>query len=419
MDCAGDRHRRPGPGTERLGCVPNMTPPSPPPPLDSDPYPRFSPDEIAARLRRIDEFMDAAGVDGLVVFGWSAQNRTAQADVYYLSGYLGMRDNYVVHTREAPPVLFAQSYNHVPNAAVVSHLDDVRWGGVDNGQTVGEELRRRGAARVGVVGWMPYQQHSSMRATTGPAVDYVDVTRPFRALRLTKSDEELEWLARGAAFTDAALAGLAAGLHPGVREFELAADIEGAYLRQGGMTTFYYLASTPMARPERCVPAQVLSARPIEVGDVVTCEISAAYAGYAGQGLRTFTVGQDPTPLIADLHGVADAVFEEVAAAVRPGAGIEAVWEASDRISERGFTIRDGLLHGFGIGLLPPSVRTRQTTHGLDDDWVFEANQTVVIQPNVITTDETVGVQTGDLCVVTPTGARSLHTFPRGLHRVG
>jgi hypothetical protein len=76
-------------------------------------------------------------------------------------------------------------------------------------------------------------------------------------------------------------------------------------------------------------------------------------------------------------------------------------------------------VHGFGIGLLPPSIRTRETTHGLDDDWVFEANQTVVIQPNVISRDETVGVQVGELCVVTDEGATSLHSFPLELIRTG
>ena len=95
------------------------------------------------------------------------------------------------------------------------------------------------------------------------------------------------------------------------------------------------------------------------------------------------------------------------------------VWEASDAISERGFTIRDGLVHGYGIGLLPPSIRTRETTHGVDDDWVFEAGQTIVIQPNVISPDETVGVQVGELCVVTDDGARSLHSYPFELIRAG
>ena len=59
-------------------------------------YPRFSDAEIERRGGLVAEFIEERELDGLVVFGWSAQNRTAQADVYYLSGYLGMRDNYVV-----------------------------------------------------------------------------------------------------------------------------------------------------------------------------------------------------------------------------------------------------------------------------------------------------------------------------------
>ncbi len=382
-------------------------------------YPRFSDAEIERRGGLVAEFIEERELDGLVVFGWSAQNRTAQADVYYLSGYLGMRDNYVVASADGATTLFAQSYNHVPNATEVSFLDDVRWGGVDNGETVGEELVRREFHNVGVVGWMPYQQHDSMRRTTGDQCRFEDVTAGFRKIRLKKSPEELEWLQRGASFTDAALAGLRDALKPGIREYELAAAIETSYLADGGTTGFYYLGSTPMSRPERCVPAQVLSNRVIETGDVVTCEIAIAYAGYAGQCLRTFTVAADPTPQISELHATAEDVYHGVADAIRTGAGIDEVWEASDAISERGFTIRDGLVHGYGIGLLPPSIRTRETTHGVDDDWVFEAGQTIVIQPNVISPDETVGVQVGELCVVTDDGARSLHSYPFELIRAG
>lgn len=383
-------------------------------------YPRFSKEETARRGHLVRDFLEVSQLDGLVVFGWSAQNRAAQADVYYLSGYLGMRDNYVVFPREGEPTtLFAQSYNHVPNAADVSFLDDVRWGGVDSGETIGEDLLVRGLVDVGVVGWMPYQHYESMRRTVGDTCAFTDVTAGFRKLRLKKSAEELKWLERGAAFTDAALGGLRDALKPGVREDELAEAIETSYLGDGGLTTFYYISSTPMDRPERSVPAQVLSNREIQAGDVVSCEISISYAGYAGQGLRTFTVEADPTPQIADLHSVAEAVYHDLAAAIRPGATIEDVWRASDSIAARGLTIRDGLLHGFGIGLLPPSIRTRQTTHGVDDDWVFEEGETIVIQPNVITEDETAGVQVGDLCVVTHDGARSLHTFPFELIRAG
>jgi Xaa-Pro dipeptidase len=379
-------------------------------------YPRFSDDEYGRRYARVRAFMEGEGLEALVLFGWSALGRALQADVHYLSTYLGMRDNYVVFSLDEDPTLLVQSYNHVPNAAEVSHLDDVRWGGTDSGATVAEELLRRGARAVGVVGLMPYQHHARMRAVA-ESVSFRDVTPGFRALRVTKSAEELEWLRRGAAHTDASLRALAEALVPGIREYELAAAIEGAYLREGGLTTFYYLASTPMDRPDRCVPSQVLSSRRLEVGDVVSCEISISHGGYAGQGLRTYTMGADPSPIIADLHRVAEEVYHSVRSAIRPGATHEDVWDASDMIEDSGYTIRDGLLHGFGIGLLPPSMRTRQTTQ-VDDPWVFQEGQTMVIQPNVITLDETVGVQTGDLCVVTADGCESLHDYPLELIRV-
>lgn len=379
-------------------------------------YPRFSVDEYRRRYARVRAFMEEDGIDALVLFGWSALGRALQADVHYLSTYLGMRDNYVVFSLDEDPTLLVQSYNHVPNAAEVSHLDDVRWGGTDSGATIAEELLRRGARTVGVVGLMPYQHHGRMRAVA-ESLSFRDVTPGFRALRVTKSAEELEWLRRGAAHTDASLRALAEALVPGIREYELAAAIEGAYLKEGGLTTFYYLASTPMASPDRCVPSQVLSSRRIEVGDVVSCEISISHGGYAGQGLRTYTVGAEPSPVIADLHRVAEEVYHSVRSAIKPGATHEDVWDASDMIEESGYTIRDGLLHGFGIGLLPPSMRTRRTTQ-VDDPWVFQEGQTMVIQPNVITLDETVGVQTGDLCVVTADGCESLHDYPLELIRV-
>lgn len=378
-------------------------------------YLRFSDAEHERRRRLVRTMMDEQGLDALVVFGWSAIGRAVQADVHYLSGYLGMRDNYVLFPVGDEPVLYAQSYNHVPNAAEVAVIE-ARWGGVDSGATLGQELGRLDTRRVGVVGMMPYQHHESMRAAA-PGVEFSDVTRAFRLLRVKKSPEELEWLRHGAEFTDRALEALEAETRPGMREFELAEVIEHAYLGDGGLTGFYYLATTPMASPIRCVPAQVLSNRVIEEGDLLTTEISVAFGGYSGQGLRTYTIAAEPTPQISELGAVASEVYRQVAKATIPGATHEDVWEASDLISGSGFTIRDGLVHGFGIGLLPPSLRTRDATHE-PDPWVFEAGQTVVIQPNVITLDESVGVQMGDLCVVTPEGAQSLHRLPIEMARI-
>lgn len=376
-------------------------------------YVHFSDGEFERRWRAVEALLDEHDLDGLVVFGWSAMGRAVQADVHYLSGYLGMRDNYVVKVRGEEPVLLAQSYNHVPNARDVSVLDDVRWGGPNSGATAGALLAANACRRVGIVGMMPYQHHAAMLEASGGA-SFVDMTGPFRLIRTVKSPEELDWLRAGAAFTDRSVAALEEQLRPGLLEWQVGAIIEDAYRDQGGMTVFHYVASTPMSAPERCVPSQVLSDRRIEVGDVVTVEISAAHHGYAGQSLRTYVVGAEPDELFSSLHACAEEVFRATLAAVRPGARTEDVFAAGDIVTEAGFTIRDSLLHGFGMGILPPNIGTRETPHA-NEDWVFRANETLVVQPNVITRDERAGVQTGELCVVTDEGLLSLHSHPMRL----
>jgi hypothetical protein len=46
---------------------------------------------------------------------------------------------------------------------------------------------------------------------------------------------------------------------------------------------------------------------------------------------------------------------------LRAGATSDDVLDAADIIAQRGYTINDGFLHGFGIGLLPPSIGTRES----------------------------------------------------------
>jgi hypothetical protein len=42
----------------------------------------------------------------------------------------------------------------------------------------------------------------------------------------------------------------------------------------------------------------------------------------------------------------------------------------------------------------------------------------VVIQPNVVTTDHTAGVQTGEMVLITDTGVERMHTMPRGFVQI-
>ncbi|HWE08768.1 MAG TPA: hypothetical protein VG325_05415, partial [Solirubrobacteraceae bacterium] len=73
------------------------------------------------------------------------------------------------------------------------------------------------------------------------------------------------------------------------------------------------------------------------------------------------------------------------------------------------------LVHGFVGGYLPPVLGTRSRRLTQVPEFTFASGMTVVVQPNVVTRDETAGVQTGALLLVTEDGAEPLHAYERGL----
>ena len=173
-----------------------------------------------------------------------------------------------------------------------------------------------------------------------------------------------------------------------------------------------------MTEPGVCVPAQWPSTRALRTGDLLSCEISASWWGYSAQLLRSFTVDTEPTALYRELHAVADAAFDAIVARLRPGATASELVDASGVIEDAGYTTRDDLVHGFVGGYLPPVLGSASRTLEEVPDFTFEAGMTVVVQPNVVTSDERAGVQTGELVAVTADGVERLHGVERGLLRI-
>ncbi|HMQ34413.1 MAG TPA: M24 family metallopeptidase, partial [Chloroflexaceae bacterium] len=217
----------------------------------------------------------------------------------------------------------------------------------------------------------------------------------------------------------AAVAARAGELGPGLREWELPARMQGAGAAEGGQIDLCFLAATPMDDPSVCVPAQNLSDRAIQRGDVLITEIGVAKDGYAGQIHRPFAVGAPPTPAYGRLYDVALEAYHAVCGAIRPGATSEDVLEAAELINARGYSICDDLVHGFGGGYLPPVLRTRQTEAAPAPPFSFAEGMCIVVQPNVISHDARMGVQVGQLHVVTAGGLEPLHRYPLEFAVVG
>jgi Xaa-Pro dipeptidase len=380
---------------------------------DALPYPRFSDAEMARRRDALAAELERAGAAHAVLYG---ANKAGPA-VGWLTRWPATREALCVFTPGERDLLLVNFYNHVPNAQRIATEAEVRWAGRRAMATALEELARRGArgGRVAVIGPLGYRPYAALAELASP----VGLDDAYTRLRLRKSAEELDWLRVGCGFTDDAMRAVQEEAGPGTDERELGNLSERAYVGRGGTTHIHYFGATPMSRPAQSVPAQWPAARALRTGDVLACEISASYWDYTGQLLRTFTVAEDPAPLFRELHDVADAAFDALFARVRPGVTAEQLVEASAVIEDTGFTTRDDLVHGFVGGYLPPVLGDRSRMLEEIPDFTLEEGMTIVIQPNVVTRDESAGVQTGELVAVTPDGAERLHVYDRGLLRIG
>jgi Xaa-Pro dipeptidase len=372
----------------------------------------FSDGELARRRSAFEAAMAAAGVEHAVLYG---ANRSGSA-VSWLTGWPVTREAHVLVTPGEPDVLLVSFYNHVPEARRRATAADVRFAGDAPAATLVELLRERDAAgaAVGIVGPLPWDQH----ATLADGRPVVDLSRAHTRLRMVKSDEEIAALRAAAALTDAAASALLEPPVAGRTEHELTARVEAAYVARGGMHHIHYLGITPMASPDRSVPAQWPRDRRVAAGDLLTFELSAAVAPeYSGQLLRSVAVGAEPSADVLRLHGVAEAALAAITELLRPGVHAEELVTAAEVIEDAGLTTVDDLVHGFGGGYLPPVLGSRSRAIRPTPDLTLAAGMTVVVQPNVATTDGRLGVQTGELLLVTEQGAERLHTFPPGLVR--
>jgi len=373
-------------------------------------FPRFSDAEYARRHQALGRVMQKHGVDHLLLV---TDHRAGNAP-QWVTGWPGTVEAYVVFTPGERMTMHVEWYNHFPLAQRIAQGVDVRWGehrGID--KTV-EELKRRGAKRVGLIGPLVVSKYKILENQ----FQVVLLEAEYVRLRLVKSDEEIDWLRKGAALSDAGFKELLDKTTVGLTERELANLVERAYVGQGGTTFIHYIGVTSMADPHLCVPPQFASSRKVAEGDVVFCELSASWWDYPGQVLRSFTVGADPTPLYRELHDTAEAAFDAVTGVIRHGTTMQEIVDAAGVIEARGFTIYDDLLHGFGGGYFPPVLGTRSRPAGPLPAMTLEANMTVVVQPNVVTRDHRAGVQVGELVRVTKTGFEKLHSAPRGFFRV-
>jgi Xaa-Pro dipeptidase len=375
-------------------------------------FAKFSDAEYARRERLLGRVMEEAKVDHVLLVTWLRVGNSTE----WITGWPGWIEAITVFKPGERMTMFVEYFNHIPLAQRMVRNCDVQWSEDRGAGKAIEELKRRGAKRVGVIGPLIVSRYRQLEAV----FPTVGLDREYTNLRIyEKSDEETAWYRIGCALSDAAFSALLKEAKPGMTENKLANLVERGYVPHGGSHIIHFIGSTSMANPDVYVPLQFHSQRKLAPGDVVFCELSAAFWGYSGQVLRTFAVEAEPTQLYRDLHATAEAVFDAITKRIRPGTTVAELIDATSIIEANGFTTCDDVVHGYGGGYFQPIIGSKSRPAANQPEITLRENMCMVVQPNIITRDKTAGVQTGEMVRVTSTGFETLHNMPRGFFRAG
>src|SRR5690348_4092395 len=244
-------------------------------------YPRFGDAEYRRRHAALAEVMARHELDQLLIV---TDHRAGNAP-QWVTGWPGTVEAYVVFSPGETMTMHVEWFNHFPLAKKLARGVDVRWGEHRGLALTIEELKKRKAKRVGLIGPLLARKQRELEKEFA----LVECDADYVRLRLIKSEEEVDWLRIGAAFSDAGFDSLLKNIRPGMSERELGNLVERAYVGEGGTTFIHFIGVTAMASPGLFVPPQFHSSRRVQAGDVVFCELSGTFWDYPGQVLRTFS----------------------------------------------------------------------------------------------------------------------------------
>ncbi|MBM7804285.1 Xaa-Pro aminopeptidase [Geodermatophilus bullaregiensis] len=273
-----------------------------------------------------------------------------------------------------------------------------------------EVTARLGAAPARVaVGARTWAEHALgvHRALPGSVLELA--TPVLDRLRVVKTAPEVEELAAAGAAIDRVHARMGEWLRVGRTEAEVGADIAAAILAEGHVGVDFTIVGSG---PNGASPHHELSDRVVQAGDLVVVDIGGETAtGYRSDCTRTYAVGGEPGPEVAEWYAVLQDAQEAAVAAVRPGVTAEAVDAvARDRITAAGWG--EHFIHrtGHGIGL-----DTHEAPYIVaGNDLPLEPGMAFSVEPGIYLAGRC-GARIEDIVVCTDDGVRALNQGPREL----
>lgn len=252
---------------------------------------------------------------------------------------------------------------------------------------------------------LPHALGQAVARALAPAT-VVDATDLLGATRLIKSTREMGYLRQAASYAQAGLDAARRTLKPGITEIALAAAVEGG---MRGAGSDYWSIPTELASGPRTAGGHATAReRVIESGDLVHLEFAGVHRRYHTAAIQTFAVGQ-PSHRAREIYDLGRASLAAGIAAIRPGAPVAAVEEASlEPLRAAGLEGAAIMRFGYGIGIAYPPIwlEPLQISRGIDQR--LEPGMVFVLHAYLQLLEEGLGIIQGGTYALTENGLEML-----------
>jgi len=318
------------------------------------PYPRFSKDEYRRRYENLRGMMRTMNLDCVLIIGGSASYGRLWFNFRYITNMVGKAEmaNYCFFPKEGEPCIILRPGHSLAGAMLArTAVREVIVGDPSVLTAIVRTIQERGydKGRVGIVEYDPYtsipKNHWDFFTAKLPQAEFVFVTKEFIALRLIKSDEEIDALEKSAELGDIGIKAMAERVKPGMTEGEVFGIVHEAVMRAGGEMGMIQLASASMLDPDLNDQRPRPVSRIVGDRDIINNELGIFYNGYEAQTGKPVLTGP-PTVEFQEMFDIALEGYKRIATTLCPGKTSADSLAAGKFIHDTGYDVYGGYLQG-------------------------------------------------------------------------
>lgn len=355
------------------------------------------------RLQQSARYLETVGYQALVAFSNGHNLFLDSNAVYVLSGVRPIAESAVVVERSGRSMLVISPSWDAERAKAASRTDET-FGCGELSEGLSQALRHAQVdpkmvvtSGLGTLGLLLAARIEARLGGARPADDAF-----IGHLARVRNAEELAASRKATWIAERGYERLLATAHPGMREFELTAEIY-CHMKELGAEDNFLLVSAS----QHNLAVRAAGQRRLDVGDVILSEITPCYRGQFAQICRTTVIGT-PQRVMHETYAVLKAAMRRGQEAAVPGATVR---DVTQRIND---CFREA---GYGDYCRPPYMRVRGHGLGITSDRpgdltdvsevCLEEGMVFVMHPNQYI-PETGYLMCGEPVVITSRGAQSL-----------